>query len=95
MVIDKITNYENLFSNQDFLMLTINQEKIDKYIEKKQEQIIEKNLLEWIKGKYIAECGDVACCYDNKYEAICRLALELQKDRVRYYKELEDRGFRK
>ena len=54
-----------------------------------------KNLLEWIKGKYIAECGDVTCCYDNKYEAICRLALELQKDRVRYYKELEDRGFRK
>jgi hypothetical protein len=51
--------------------------------------------LEWIKGKYIAECGDVACCYDDKYEAICRLALELQKDRVRYYKELEDRGFRK
>lgn len=62
-----------------------------------------KNLSEWIKGKYIAKCGDITCCYDNKYEAICRLAfelqkdrvrlaLELQKDRVRYYKELEDRG---
>ena len=50
---------------------------------------------EWIKGKYIADCGEASTCYMDKDEAICKLALMIQKDKVRYYKELEDRGFRK
>jgi hypothetical protein len=53
------------------------------------------SIIEWLEGKYIASCGEVTQCWMDKDEAICKLALHLQKDRVRYYKELEERGFRK
>jgi oligoribonuclease NrnB/cAMP/cGMP phosphodiesterase (DHH superfamily) len=55
MIIDKILNYEDLFSSQDKLMLELNQEKIDRYIESKQKQLIEKDILGYKAGVIFAE----------------------------------------
>jgi oligoribonuclease NrnB/cAMP/cGMP phosphodiesterase (DHH superfamily) len=46
---------EPLFSDMDMLMLELTQEKIDRYIESKQKQIIEKNILNFNVGVVFAE----------------------------------------
>ena len=53
------------------------------------------SIFDWWKHKYTAKCGDMAVTDSMMLFAICKLALMLLEERVRYCKELEDRGFRK
>ena len=66
------------------------------YIELRRNDILNyEGILDWWKHKYTAECGDMAVTDSMMLFAICKLSLMLLEERVRYYKELEDRGFRK
>lgn len=54
-VLDKITNVDFNFSETDELILKLTQDKIDRYIESKQKQIIEKDILGYKAGVIFAE----------------------------------------
>lgn len=64
MIIDKIGGSRFKFSDADIMMLEITQEKIDRYIESKQKQMIEKEILNFKVGivfaeQYHSEVGNV------------------------------------
>jgi hypothetical protein len=81
---------------KDKVIFRINSKSSNTYIELRRNNLKwYDNIFDWMKHKYTAECGEIAVTDSVMLFAICKLALMLQEDRVRYYRELEDRGFRK
>lgn len=74
-----------IFSKNDMFFIELRRNDKKRY----------KTFKEWWKHKYTATCGEISVTDSCMLYTICKLALLIQEDRVKYYKELEDRGLRK
>lgn len=74
-VCEKLDNNTTLLDMTDITLLQLNQEKIDRYIESKQKQIIEKDILGYKAGivfaeQYHSECGNVLATNNSHLDFI-------------------------
>jgi len=94
-VVDK-NKGENKMLRDKIIFRIESKNKSQVFIELRRNDILNyDSILDWWQHKYTAECGDITITDSNMLFAICKLALKLQEDRVGYYRELEERGFRK